>query len=220
MKIGIFGTGDVGQALGRKLVASGHEVMLGARAADNAKAAAWVAEVGEGASQGTFADAAAFGALVLHCTSGAHALTVVELAGAEALAGKVMIDVTNPLDFSNGFPPTLSVCNDSSLAEQLQAALPQTHVVKALNTVANSVMVNPSGVPGDHTLLICGDDADAKTTVTALLREGLGWTHVLDLGDITNARGTEAYLLLWTRLWRALGTGDFNIQINVAPSAD
>ena len=212
MKIGVFGTGSVGNALGTKLAQLGHEVKMGARTAGNDKAVAWAKTAGPEASQGTFADAAAFGELLLNCTAGAASLAALQAAGAKNMAGKILIDVANPLDFSRGMPPTLTVSNSDSLGEQIQRAFPDSKVVKALNTVSNPVMVNPGLVPGEHDLLICGNDAAAKSRVTELLRS-FGWKTVVDVGDITAARGTEAYLLLWVRLFGHLQTPIFNIHI-------
>lgn len=220
MKITVLGTGDVGRQLASKLVEVGHEVRLGSRSADNDKAAGWATAAGERASHGTFADAAAFGELVLNCTAGAVSLQALEAAGKDNLAGKILIDVSNPLDFSQGFPPSLSVCNTDSVGEQIQAAFPATKVVKTLNTVANHIMVDPARVPGSHHLFVSGNDADAKAEVVRLLRESFGWREIIDLGDITTARGTEAWLLLWTRLYVALGNPDFNLAIVRAPASD
>ena len=213
MRIGVFGTGIVGQTIGTKLVQLGHEVKMGARTAANEKAAAWVKAGGERASQGTFADAAAFGELLFNCTSGGASLAVLGQAGAERMDGKVLIDVANPLDFSKGMPPTLAVCNTDSLGEQLQRAYPGVKVVKALNTMNTAVMVNPSLVPGDHDVFLSGNDAGAKAQVAALLRDGFGWKTVIDLGDITTARGTEMLLPIWLRLWGVMGTANFNFHI-------
>jgi predicted dinucleotide-binding enzyme len=141
VKIGVLGTGVAGTTISTKLLALGHEVMLGSRTADNEQAAAWVASAQKGARQGTFADAAAFGELVFNCTSGTASLEALGAAGEENLAGKVLVDVANPLDFSQGRPPRLSVCNDDSLGEQIQRAFPDAKVVKALNTVNVGVMV-------------------------------------------------------------------------------
>ena len=138
-------------------------------------------------------------------------------AGAANLDGKVVLDVSNPLDFSTQ-PPSLSVSNTDSLAEQLQRAFPGARVVKALNTMWNGLMVNPRLLPEDHVVFVSGDDAAAKATVGALLRE-MGWQdgEILDLGDITTARGTEAWLLLWLRIWQATGSGAFNLRLVRAP---
>lgn len=213
MKIAILGTGTVGETLGDKLVALGHEVRMGSRTANNEKAAAWVAKAGARASQGTFADAAAFAEIVFNCTAGTASLEAVKSAGAQALNGKVLVDVSNPLDFSKGFPPTLSVSNTDSLGEQLQRAFPEVKVVKALNTVAATVMVNPAMLSAPTDIVISGNDTGAKKQVTQLLTEGFGWKRVVDLGDITAARGMEMILPLWLRLYQTLGTPDFNFQI-------
>lgn len=214
MKIGVLGTGMVGQTIASKLIALGHEVRMGAREAGNEKAAAWVKAAGGGASAGSFADAAGFGELVWNCTSGAAALEALRAAGADNLRGKLLIDVTNPLDFSKGMPPSLSVANTDSLGEQIQRAFPEVKVVKTLNTVNCQVMVDPARVAGgDHHVFVSGNDAGAKARVTEILRGWFGWRHVLDLGDITTARGTEAYLLLWLRLWGTQKTGDFNVKV-------
>jgi len=213
MKIGVLGTGMVGQAIAGKLVALGHEVTMGSRTADNPKASEWSGGAGERASNGTYADAAAFGELVFNCTAGAGSLEALAAAGADNLRGKILVDVANPLDFSKGMPPSLFVSGDDSLGEQIQRAYPDTHVVKTLNTINCQLMVDPGKVPGDHVVFVSGNDAGAKSRVTSLLTEGFGWKQVLDLGDISTARGTEAYLLLWLRLWGAIGNADFNITI-------
>ncbi|HSP79689.1 MAG TPA: NAD(P)-binding domain-containing protein [Myxococcaceae bacterium] len=213
MKIAILGTGMVGETIASKLVELGHEVKMGSRAAGNEKAVAWVRKAGPRASQGTFADAAASSELIFNCTLGAGSLAALEAAGKENLKGKVLVDISNPLDFSKGMPPSLFVSNTDSLGEQIQRAFPETKVVKALNTINASVMVEPSRLPGEHATFVSGNDAGAKAQVKQLLTEGFGWKQVIDLGDITTARGTESYLALWIRLWGVLGTPDFNIQI-------
>jgi predicted dinucleotide-binding enzyme len=212
MKFGILGTGTVGQTLGTKLVQLGHEVKMGARSATSEKAAAWAKAAGGGASQGTFADAAAFGELCFNCTSGAGALEAVGAAGAANLRGKVLVDVSNPLDFSKGFPPSLFTGTHESLAERIQAAVPEAKVVKSLNTVGANVMVDPGSVAGgEHDIFVAGNDAGAKGAVTEILRS-FGWKHVIDLGDVTAARATETYLLLWLRMMGALKTPTFNVH--------
>ena len=212
MRIGILGTGVVGQTLGTRLVQLGHDVKLGSRSATNEKAAEWVASAGEHATQGTFADAAVFGEIVFNCTGGMVSLDALNQAGRDNLKGKVLVDVSNPLDFSRGFPPTLSVCNTDSMGEQIQRAFPEARVVKALNTMTAAVMVKPSALPGDHEVFLCGNDADAKTRVTELLRS-FGWRGVLDLGDITGSRGMEMILPIWLRLMGTLKTPMFNFHI-------
>jgi predicted dinucleotide-binding enzyme len=213
MKLGVLGTGMVGSTLGSKLVALGHEVVMGSRTAGNEKAVAWASAAGGGASQGTFADAAAHGEIVFNCTSGAGAVDAVSAAGADNLRDKILIDIANPLDFSKGMPPALLFPADDSIGERVQRALPDTKVVKTLNTINHLVMVDPGRVPGSHDLFISGNDAAAKARVAELLREWFGWQSIIDLGDITTARGTECYLPLWLRLWGALGSPEFNIKV-------
>lgn len=213
MKFGVLGTGMVGEAIASKLTSLGHDVKMGSRSKTNEKAAAWVAKAGPTASQGTFAEAAAFGEIVFVCTKGDAAVEVVRSAGKENLKGKVLVDISNPLDFSKGMPPFVSVPGYDSVGEQLQRELPDTKVVKSLNTVNCDVMVDPARVGGDSDIFVSGNDAEAKAAVAGLLREQFGWTSVVDLGDITTARGTENYLPLWLRLWSATKTTDFNIKI-------
>jgi hypothetical protein len=203
----------VGDAIATKLASLGHEVKMGARDAKNEKAAAWVGKAGAKASQGTFADAATFGEVLFNCTSGMASLEVLKSAGEANLAGKVLIDVSNPLDFSKGMPPTLSVSNTDSLGEQIQRAFPKTHVVKTLNTLNAQLMVEPKTLAGgEHDLFISGNDAGAKGKVKELLQT-FGWKTIHDLGDITTARGTESILPIWIRLWGALGDANFNFKI-------
>jgi predicted dinucleotide-binding enzyme len=214
MRIAMLGTGGVGRTLATKLVSLGHEVRMGSRQAGGVAATAWVQEAGERASEGTFEDAAAFGELAVNVTAGAHSLEALAEAGADNLAGKVLLDVANALDFSGGMPPTLTVCNDDSLGERIQRDFPDTRVVKSLNTVTASVMVDPASVPGSHTMFVAGDDAGAKAQVAGLL-ESFGWPRadLLDLGDIGAARGMEMYLPLWLRLFAAVDTARLNVRV-------
>jgi len=214
MKLGVLGTGMVGKAIATKLVQLGHEVKMGSRTPDNEKAAAWLQEsASDNASAGTFADAAAFGEMVFNCTSGVASIDALKAAGVDNLSGKVLVDIANPLDFSKGMPPTLAIVNDDSLGERIQREFPEAKVVKTLNTVNCDVMVNPGLVPGDHDVFVSGNDADAKATVTGFLKEQFGWQSVVDLGDISTARGPESYLMLWLRLWGAFKTGHLNIKV-------
>jgi predicted dinucleotide-binding enzyme len=214
MRVAVLGTGSVGRAIAGKLAELGHEVTMGSRSADNEALREWVAGAGEGAGGGSFAEAAANGELIFNCTAGTASLEALDAAGAENLAGKTLVDVSNPLDFSAGFPPTLSVCNDDSLGERIQAAFPETRVVKSLNTVNCDVMVDPARVRGDHAIFVCGEDEAAKAQVGALL-EAFGWPAeaIVDLGGIDAARAAEMYLPLWLRLYGTLGGADFNISI-------
>jgi predicted dinucleotide-binding enzyme len=214
MKIGILGSGMVGQTIGTKLCALGHEARLGSRQVGNEKAAAWVKSTGARASQGTFADAAAFGELLFNCTQGAGSVEALRGCTPASLKDKVLVDISNPLDFSKGMPPSLFVGNTDSLGEQIQRAFPDLKVVKALNTISADVMVDPGRVAGgDHDTFLSGNDGAAKKRVETMLREWFGWRRVVDLGDITTARATEGYLALWIRLWGTLGTADFNVKI-------
>jgi predicted dinucleotide-binding enzyme len=195
MKIGILGTGDVGRALAKGCLAIGHEVKLGAREATNEKAAAWVKESGPRASAGTFADAAAFGELVILATLGGANKSAIEQARPENLNVKVLIDATNPLDFSRGFPPTLALSGNDSGGEQVQRLAPGALVVKAFNIVGNAQMFKPMFEGGPPDMFIAGNDAGAKQKVTALLTD-FGWNTV-DLGGIECARHLEAMCLVW-----------------------
>jgi hypothetical protein len=186
---------------------------MGSRTAGNEKARAWVKESGPNSSEGTFADAAAHGEIVFNCTAGMASLEALNAAGSKNLSGKTLVDVSNPLDFSKGMPPTLSVCNNESLAEQIQRAFPAAKVVKTLNTVNASVMVNPALIPGVHTMFVSGNDSAAKAEIINLLKSGFGWKDVLDLGDITGARAQEMFLPLWLRLYMTLQTPNVNIQV-------
>ncbi len=225
MRIGVFGTSMVGQVISGKLVELGHDVMVGTRdvAATTAKVephpygfpafSVWQQQ-NPSVMLGTFADAARHGEMVINATNGTGSLAALQLAGAANLNGKVLVDIANPLDFSQGMPPSLTVCNTDSLGEQIQRAFPEVKVVKTLNTVTAFLMVNPAQVGNaDHTMFICGNDAAAKTPVTGWLAGWFGWKDVIDLGDITNARGTEMLLPIWVRLFGALQTGMFNFKV-------
>jgi predicted dinucleotide-binding enzyme len=230
MKIAVLGTGMVGQALAGKLSELGHEVTVGTRDVDatlartepgylgNPPFAVW-RESHPGVGPETAADAVAEAELIVNATNGEGSIAMLELAGEENLASKVLIDIANPLDFSQGRPPFLFVSNTDSLGEQIQRRFPQARVVKALNTMNCEVMVDPSRVPGAHDVFLCGEDADAKQEVAELL-ESFGWPaeRIRDLGGISSARGTEMYVALWLRLWGTVGTGDFNIAVVQAPA--
>jgi 8-hydroxy-5-deazaflavin:NADPH oxidoreductase len=205
----------VGDSIASKLVTLGHEVMMGSRSATNEAATAWALKSGPKAKHGTFSDCAAFGELLFNCTEGVHALDALKLAGEAQLAGKVLVDVSNPLDFSKGMPPTLTVSNTDSLGEQIQRAFPSVKVVKVLNTVNCEVMVDPSLVPGEHNLFLCGNDEGAKSRVTSFLAENFRWKAglILDLGDITQARATESLLPLWVRLYGKFQNPMFNFHV-------
>ena len=191
----------------------GHDVRMGSRTAGGDKARQWVDEAGGGSSEGTFADAATHGEMVFNCTAGMASLEALRAAGGGNLRGKILVDVANPLVFSKGIPPSLSVSNTDSLAEQIQRAFPETRVVKSLNTVTTAVMVEPSLIPGQHTMFVSGNDAQAKAAVIDLLKTGFGWKDVVDLGDLSAARAQEMYLPLWLRLFIQLETPNLNVHV-------
>jgi 8-hydroxy-5-deazaflavin:NADPH oxidoreductase len=216
MKIAVLGTGMVGNALGTKLVQREHEVTMGSRSANNEAAQNWASSLGERAHTATFHDAAAFGEIVISCTGGMHSMETLKSVGAESLNGKILIDVSNPLQQDKDGSMILGFCNTDSLGEQIQKAFPRTRVVKALNTVNCDIMIEPSRVPGDHNLFICGNDATAKKEVAKHLNEWFGWKsdNIIDVGDITAARGTEMMMPLWMRLFQgAIGHPHFNWHI-------
>ena len=217
MRIGVLGTGMVGHTLASRLVGLGHDVMMGSRDAANPRATTWVAgAVGPGtAGAGSFADAARHGELLVNATAGSASVAALELAGGDpALAGRVLLDLANPLDFSTG-TLRLTVANTDSLGELIQRTFPRALVVKSLNTVNANVMVHPEMLAGDHTMFVAGDDPKAKRVVVDLLGE-LGWParNILDLGGLAAARGMEMYLPLWLSLKTANG-GDPKINIQV-----
>jgi predicted dinucleotide-binding enzyme len=225
MRIGILGTGVVGRTLAMGFAARGHNVALGTRGVDALMARADPDSMGNppfhvwhddhpDVGIATFTDAAAHGEILVNATVGGGSIDALRLASPPNIDGKVLIDTSNPLDFSQGFPPFLFVANQDSLAEQIQRAFPAVRVVKALNTMSAAVMVDPGAVAGgDHTLLLCGNDAAARSEVTTLLTDAFGWRDVLDLGDLTNARALEGYLLLWTRMMPVVGTHLFNLKV-------
>jgi 8-hydroxy-5-deazaflavin:NADPH oxidoreductase len=215
MKISVLGTGMVGQAIATKLIQLGHEVKMGSRSGSNEKSNEWAKKSGPSASAGTFAESAAFGEMIFNCTKGLISIEALRMAGADNLRGKSVIDISNPLDFSKGMPPTLLVCNDNSLGEQLQQAFPEAHIVKTLNTLTAPIMVNPQLVNnGDHDIFLCGNSTEAKEKVSALL-QSFGWAteHLHDLGDISMARGTEQLLPLWVRIYGKKGSPMFQFKI-------
>jgi 8-hydroxy-5-deazaflavin:NADPH oxidoreductase len=228
MKIAILGTGNVGQTFAAKFTALGHEVMLGTRnVADTLERKAtdnygslpfgeWH-NSNQKVQLGTFAEAVAFGKIVLNALQGGATLSAIKSANISDFDGKIVIDIANPLDFSQGFPPSLleGLNNTNSLGEEVQKLLPNAKVVKTLNTMFSGLMVNPKMLnDGNHTNFICGNDSEAKETVKGFLRD-FGWKNenILDLGDIKNARGTESTLLIWTRIYGATNNGLFNSKI-------
>jgi 8-hydroxy-5-deazaflavin:NADPH oxidoreductase len=223
MKIGIIGGGSVGQTLGRKLSANGHDVVLGIRNPTDAEIdkergyastlREWLKD--QTAKVASMADAAEHGEIIFNTTFGEHAIAALKLAGAAYLKGKLLVDVSNPLDFSYGMPPSIlpHYTGRTSLGEEIQKAFPNVKVVKAFNTMNAAVMVNPAEIAGDHDLLIAGNDADAKATFKSLATKEFGWKSIIDLGSIESARGMELILPLWVNLWGVSGTPMFNFKI-------
>jgi 8-hydroxy-5-deazaflavin:NADPH oxidoreductase len=214
MDIGILGTGIVGQTIGTRLVGLGHKVKLGSRVSHNGNARAWARIAGESASFGTFGEAAAFGEILFNCTSGKGSLSALSSIKTADLNNKILVDVANPLDYTRGGPPVLTVCNYDSLGEQIQREHTMLRVVKALNTMNVEVMVHPNLLKGPHDVLLCGNDSKAKSFVTLMLVEWFGWNSVIDLGDIANARGMEMVLPLWLSIQKKLDTNIFNFKIS------
>ena len=224
MKIGIIGSGGVAQTLGTKLIELGHDVVLGTRdpgKLDEKKMMAgtlreWIAQTSKGDKKGkvaTFKEAAAHGELLINATHGQASVEALQLAGADKVGGKVLIDVANQLDFSKGMPPGCLASQTECLAEKIQSAFPNLKVVKSLNTIGAPVMVAPQALAGgEHTVFVSGNDAPAKAAVAELLKS-FGWKDVLDLGDISSARGPEMYMAMWIRLWGATGSGMINVKV-------
>jgi predicted dinucleotide-binding enzyme len=206
MKVGVLGSGDVGKRLAGGFASRGHEVMLGTRTPGNPELAKWAKTVKGKVTFGSFDAAAKFGELIVLAINGAGALSAVDAVGKGNLDGKVLIDVTNPLDFSAGMPPTLFVGTTDSLGERVQHAASSAKVVKALNTVGNGQMIDPH-VKGQTRLemLIAGNDAAAKQQVTEILKS-FGWSGTIDVGDIRGARWLEAMCPLWVSIGGALNT--------------
>jgi len=225
MNIGVFGTGVVGRTIASKLSLIGHDVMVGTRHVASTLSrseptsggtppfSAWL-RGNESIALGTFAEAAAFSEVVVNATNGNGSVAAVEEAGSSLLERTIVIDLSNPLDFSKGFPPSLFVCNTDSLGERIQRAIPTARVVKTLNIVNCNVMVDPGSVGGgDHTMLLCGDDPDSRTAVARYLQEWFGWKNVMDIGDLTGARGMEMMLPIWVKMYGALKTAALGWKI-------
>ena len=224
MNIGILGTGMVGRAIAAKLVELGHDAVIGTRdvsalmartepdAMGNPPFSVWYQD-NQQVKVGTLAETAAHGEIIFNCTNGTGSLDALKEAGEANLNGKILIDIANPLDFSQGMPPSLFISNTDSLAEQIQQAFPDVKVVKTLNTLNAYLMVDPNQLDeGDHTVFLSGNDSGAKARVADLLKQ-FGWQDIIDLGDITTARGTEMLLPIWVRLMGALQTATFNFKV-------
>ncbi|MFT8980464.1 MAG: NAD(P)-binding domain-containing protein [Bifidobacterium sp.] len=228
MNIAVLGTGMVGRALANRLAELGHHVAIGTRNVDatlshTAKGSMglepfkdWI-EAQDNVRLATYKKAAVSSDLIVNAVAGMHSISALESIGARDLAGKVLLDLAIPLDLSNGIPPTLVISNDDSLGEQIQRAFPKTRVVKALHTVYYQVMIHPELVPGNHTIFMGGNDAEAKQVVRSVIAS-FGWPDesIIDLGDITTARATEMYSRLFFALYGKFGTFNFNINVTRA----
>jgi predicted dinucleotide-binding enzyme len=212
MKIGILGTGIVGQTLGSRLVQLGHDVMMGSRSEANPTAIAWAKKEGHHASFGSFENAASFAEIVFNCTLGSASLDALKQAGSENLGGKILVDTANPLDYTSEIW-TLTVCNTDSLGEQIQRAFPEARVVKTLNTMNCNVMVEPGKLAQITDVFVSGNDTEAKATVITILRDWFGWHSVIDLGGISTARGVEMFVVLWQDLRNWSSSHRFNIKV-------
>lgn len=218
MNIAVLGTGMVGETIGTALLAQGHHICLGSRSPQLAKSVAWVEKNGPSARQGTFAEAAAFGELIINATKGRYALEALSLAGDTHLNDKILIDVSNPLDESTGMPPALiaELSNQNSLGEEIQRKFPKALVVKTLNTMWCGLMVQPQLIEhGDHVNFVCGNNEEAKLKVKEFLVVNFAWRkeNLIDLGDISASRGMEGYLPLWLRIYMATKNEAFNIKL-------
>ena len=225
MKAGILGTGMVGRIIAQKLSELGHDVVIGTRNVEstlsktepdgygNPPFKVWIADKKQIKLQ-TFAETAKNSEVLFNCTSGMVSITALKAAGTENINGKLLVDIANPLDFSKGMPPSLNPVNTDSLGEQIQREFPGVKVVKTLNTMNAYLMVSPSMVKGDHNVFVCGNDDSAKEKTKEIL-QSFGWkkSQIIDMGDISNARGTEMLLPIWLRLWNTLGTAEFNFHI-------
>ncbi len=223
MKIAILGTGMVGQNIAQVMVAKGHEVMIGTRDVAQTLAntdlspygmpafSVWYREHGA-VALGTYQDAMRFGDIIINATNGLASLDALEKGHAAQAGNKILIDIANKLKPVAGAMPKSLANNDMSLGEEIQAAFPNLRVVKTLNTMNTYIMTNPSSVRGDSTVFISGNDTESKIVVSNLLRD-IGWTDIIDLGDITGARGTEMMMPIWMKLWGVIGQTPFNFKI-------
>lgn len=204
MRIGILGSGIVGRSLGKGFASNGHDVRLGTRTPEKQEVQEWLKTTKGKVSAGTFSETATYGQIIVLCSLGEATEAVIKVAGMKNFDGKLVIDATNPLDFSKGMPPGLFVGTTDSLGERVQRMLPNAKVVKCFNIVNNQTMINPRMKEGLPDMIICGNDEAAKREVAGLLKE-FGWGEPIDIGGIDGARWLEAYTALWVRLAIKLG---------------
>ena len=203
MNVGILGSGDVGKSLAKGFVQAGHAVKIGTRQTPNEKLQQWIKESGFTITEGTYQEVAAFGEILVIATLGNAVEEVINAAGKENFKGKLVIDVTNPLDIQPNQPPKLSTAHSSN-GELVQSLLPDSHVVKSFNIVGNSLFVNPQFAQGDPDMLVCGNDEDAKKQVTQILQD-FGWKNIIDIGGIDQSHYMEALCILWVDCGFKLG---------------
>ena len=213
-RVGVLGTGGVGQRLASGFSNRGHEVMIGSRDPGKPELREWLSADGAGVQAGTFAQAATHGELLVLAVLGNAAEAVIADAGAETFSGKVVIDAMNPLDFSGGFPPKLSISGEDSLGERVQRALPDAKVVKAFNTIGSPYFVDPSFSEGKPTMLIAGEDEAAKGLVRDVLAD-FGWTDTVDIGGIEGSRELEAICIAWVKIGGVRGAWDHGFKLLV-----
>ena len=213
-RVGVLGSGEVGRRLAVGFCSRGHDVMIGSREPGKPELQDWLSDDGAGIKAGTFAEAAAHGELLVLAVQGNAAEEAIAAAGPANFSGKVVIDATNPLDFSGGFPPRLSITGADSLGERVQRALPEAKVVKAFNTIGNPYFVDPSFSEGQPTMLVAGDDDGAKQTVRDVLAD-FGWSDVVDIGGIEGSRELEAICIVWVKIGGARGSWDHAFKLLV-----
>lgn len=211
-RVGVLGSGEVGRRLAAGFSSCGHEVIIGSRDPDKPALREWLSGEGAGIQAGTFAETAEHGELLVLAVLGDAAEEAIAEAGAGSFGGKVVIDAMNPLDFSGGFPPKLSIAGEDSLGERVQRALPDAKVVKAFNTIGSPYFVNPSFTDGRPTMLIAGDDEGAKHTVGDVLAD-FGWTEVVDIGGIEGSRELEAICIAWVKIGGIRGSWDHGFKL-------
>jgi NADPH-dependent F420 reductase len=213
-RVGVLGTGAVGRRLATGFKGRGYEVMIGSRDPGKSDLREWLSDEGAGVQAATFKEAAEHGELLVLAVLGDAAQDVIAHAGAENFGGKVVIDAMNPLDFSGGFPPKLSISGEDSLGERVQRALPDAKVVKAFNTIGNQYFVDPEFSEGSPTMLIAGDDEGAKRLVSDLLAD-FGWSDTFDIGGIEGSRELEAICIAWVKIGGARGSWDHGFTLLV-----
>jgi predicted dinucleotide-binding enzyme len=213
-RVGVLGSGEVGRRLAAGFRSRGHDVMIGSRDPSKPELREWVSGDGAGVEPGTFAQAAEHGELLALAVLGDAADEAIADARPGNFTGKVVIDAMNPLDFSGGFPPKLSISGEDSLGERVQRSLPGARVVKAFNTIGNAYFVDPKFGDGEPTMLIAGDDEGAKRTVRDVLAD-FGWLDTVDIGDIEGSRELEAICIAWVKIGGARGGWDHGFKLLV-----